>query len=327
MWEALAGLLEEYDLVQSLVFVWSAHSEDGSRPDNLIAMIAEAWIPRVRAPEPFADVVRGAVSPREEMIIAVGQKNNRLHQTLRDLYITEFRRQNVIAHWKGSLFQPASLVFISWATMVAIAVMNANQPAGFLSRPHKWGRLLMSMSSSFLHWWSWIVPLLVIIVTLFLKWSLNNWLNESRRRLDHYYPWALVKWAAGADFMNCLLTLTSAGLDSSGALLALGRTAEPYLKWQVAAVEPFTRNKSIGFSLRQTKRHFPDAGLIAILDHAGQLPTEKFRVVLKAETDKYSAEVLKRFEKARAQVYLWALVIFGVLQILSFLFSGAGALS
>jgi type II secretory pathway component PulF len=326
MWQALATLLDHHDLVESLQIVWEAHSEQGLKPNTLLAMVAESWIPRIRAPEPFADVIKGAVSEREQMIISIGQDRQRLAPILRDLHHSENLLQEIAGRWKGSLRQPFGMIAVSWATVVWVSSIIADQVATLPVRPRGYALTAYHAALWLVHYGSWLLPLIAISVLVTILWSFEHWLGATRTRLDLFWPWSLFKRKEAADFLTALHLLQNAGEDISSSLLAMLRTAPPYLRWQITAIEPLSRKKPLGFALRQTGRRFPDAGVNAVLDVAQRDQPRNFPDHLKRECLTFTEALMRRMEESRQAVELAALLTVGLLQIIALAISSASAI-
>jgi type II secretory pathway component PulF len=316
MWKELAALLEHFDLAASLQIIRQGHSEEGTRPYDLIASVAESWIPRVRAPQPFADVIHGAVSERERLIIAVGQDKADLAGILRRMYRAENTMYEVKARWRAAFREPLMLIVASWAMLVGYAYLVLWQLSLYPEKPR--GLVLTAYNGChWLLWWgAWLIPLALALFALSVLWLLRHWHTRGRTACEVLWPFGLYKALHAADFLLAFSILQGVGEDLPASLRAMAKIGGSYLRWQIEAMEPLARTKSIGFSFRQTGRRFPDSLVNALLDVFSRDDPGHFPEHLERVAEQFSADLVLRMEVSRKATILVALAIAGLLQVL-----------
>lgn len=266
-WRELAALIEQkFDLAKALDLMRNAYSDADTRPNEPMALLTGHWATQLRNNMPFHDIVAPVASERERMLIQVGVASDRLETVLTKLADYEATLHRLSARGRSSLLSPATLIIWSWGLMVA----NANLFIWLTNNSHQIPRGLtakmLHFSESFCHWWSWIVPLVVAVLFVALLNSLARWLDPLRTRVEHRWPYNIYKSQAGCEFLMALNILVAAKQDFSPALRLMSRTAGPYLRWQIDAIEPWTRYLALSAALVRSGRHFPSARIISLFD-------------------------------------------------------------
>ena len=315
MWKELSSLLDRFDLTAALEIIHRGHSEDGTRPNDLIASVAEYWIPRLRAPQPFADIVRNAVSEHERLMIAVGQDKTNQAQILARMHHAEKLMYDVKARWRATFREPVGLIVMAWGMLVGYAYMVLWQYGQYPTRPRGYALMANNYADWLFHWGSWMVPAAVVAIALVVARLLKYWLSPSRTAAERYWPFSLYKASAAANFLHALTILQTAGEDLPASLRAMAKTAGPYLRWQIAAIEPIVRSKSIGDAVRATKRWFPDAHVNAQLDVYSRDDPRNFATHLERIADDFTADLIERMESARKATTLMAISVAALLQV------------
>jgi len=316
MWGQLASLLKRFDLPTALTIIMEGHSEEGRRRNNLIAMTAETWIPLIRSPQPFADVINGFVSERERLIIAVAQNKTNLAEIMARLHHSEALMHEVKARWRSTLRDPLGLIVMSWIILIGYADLILWQLAQLPDKPRGYALEAQHFCQWLFYQASWQAPLALILIGFAISYLLAHWLSPRRVLADSFWPFSLYKSINAADFLLALGILQSAGEDMPASLRAISTVAGPYLQWQISAIEPILRTKSIGDAVRKSGRRFPDSQINALLDIYSRDDGRNFPSHLARIGEEFSAELRQRMETARKNTNFLALSIAGLLQVL-----------
>ena len=316
MWGQLSALIHRFDLPAPLAIIKQGHSENGARPNNLMAMVAEAWLPMIRSAYPFADVVKGFVSERERMVIAAAQDKPNLAEILAQLHAAETLMFEVKARWRANLREPLGLIVMSWLVVIGYADLILWQVAQTPGRPRGYVLEAQQICHWLFYWGSWLVPLTLILLASGVGYLLSHWLSPSRTVADRFWPFSLYKGLNAADFLLALGILQNAGEDMPSSMRSMASIATPYLRWQIKVIEPILRTKSIGEALRRTGRNFPDAQINALLDIFSRDDVRNFPAHLTRLGDDFSAELRERMEVARKHTNFLSLSFAGLLQVL-----------
>jgi type II secretory pathway component PulF len=325
MWRELASLLEQFSLPDALEIIRLGHSENNKRPNDLIAMVAETWIPRIRGNQSLADVTAGAVGDRERLMIAVAENSASFPDVLRRVHHAERILFEVKDRWRASIREPLGLIAWSWAMLVGYAYMVVWQTAQFPTPPRGWAKIAGDLSSGMFYWVSWIVPAIFLSIALSLYLALRFWLSPTRSRWERMWPFSLWKAQHAADFLMALSILTLAGQDVAAALRSMSQTASKYMRWHIDKIEPKARVQDIGQAVADAGDGFPDTLINSLLAVFSQDP-KTFPDHLVRITDEYTDQLVHRMEISRKNTNILALAFAGFLQILNTLLMLASSL-
>jgi hypothetical protein len=322
VWAELATLLRDFTPALALAIIRDSHTEtnpvtgEQRRPNDIVGLAADAWSLQVRNGEPLSDAVQGWVGRREQMMIAVGEQSGQLGEVIRRMAAAEKTIQTLRASWISGLRLPAVLTVWTWITLPGYAYFTIWQLAQYPEIHNPWTLLALSISNIILRWVSWIVPLTVALVALWLRWVTLHWFSPKRADWEHIWPLSLYKAMAATDFLLPLSILKFAGYRNSQALKAIRQTASPYLQWQIDAIEENSRSKTWGETLALADRRFPatqENALMAIFS----LNPETYPDHLQQLTADWIEKLEQRLEANKAATIFATMVLIGILTVIS----------
>ena len=326
IWKNLAVLLKNFPLVTALEIIWRTFSEEGARPNNLIAMVAQSWIEPLRNAQKFSDVIQGAVTDRERLIIAISQDKGNFSQTLVEMYTSEKVLHDIKHRWRVALRDPLVMIVVTWGMLVANAYLTIYQLNLFQIEPDGTLLLALQVSQWIFYTGSWLIPAWFILLAAFVAWLLPNWLHSSRTAFEGLWPFSSYKKMAAANFLNSFTILQASGDSIPSSLMAMYRTAGRYLRWQIEILEPVARTKSIGFAMLKAARRFPDSMVIAQIDIINRNNLRDFPTRLREITDNYTADLIDHLEFIKDVTKNIALGITGLLQLITIVIMLANSL-
>ena len=314
-WRELAALVEQkFDLAAALDLIRTAYSDGDTRPNEPMALLAGQWAAQLRNNVPFHEVIGTIATDRERMLIQVGVASDQLQLVLERLANFESALAKLRARARSAFTSPITLILWSWGLMVANAYIfiwittNSHTPIKGLALK------MLNFSGSFLHWWSWIIPTVLFLMAGTLLYALPRWLDPRRVSVEHRFPFNIYKAGAGCHFLMALSILVAAKQDFSPALRLMSRTASPYLRWEIDAIEPWTRKLSLSVALVKSGRQFPSARIISLIDiyakDAKNFPT-RLDAVAREYVDRYE-ELIQSYQDKISNI---ALVIGVLLQL------------
>ena len=95
----------------------------------------------------------------------------------------------------------------------------------------------------------------------------------------------------------------------------MSKTADPYLFWQISALEPLLRTNRYNDATAAADRDFPDAMVNARLGIALKDHPRHFAAHLKTVTDDFNANLAVRLEENAAATRFVLVILIGVIQI------------
>jgi type II secretory pathway component PulF len=292
-WRELAALVEQkFDLAAALDLIRVAYSDGDTRPNEPMAALAAQWASQLRNNVPFHEVIAPIATDRERMLIQVGVASDQLQIVLEKLADFESVIMKLRARARTAFTSPAMLIVWSWGLMIANAYLFIWITNNSHTHPRGLALKMLSFSQSFWHWWSWVIPLLLIIFAAAIVYVLPRWLDPKRSRVEHRWPFNVYKAQAGCEFLLALNILVAAKQNFSPALRLMSRTASRYLQWQIDAVEPWTRKFDLSVALTRAGRQFPSARIISLIDIYAR-DTKAFP----ARLDQVAQEYVTRYEE------------------------------
>ncbi|HEV2651669.1 MAG TPA: hypothetical protein VGU69_10455 [Rhizomicrobium sp.] len=325
MWDDLSRLLSKFTLAESLEVIRRGHSENGKRPNNAVAMAAETWLPKIRNNQPLSDVIAGAVTDRERLVISVAQLSPNFPQVLQRLHQAESAMGEVKDKWRASIREPLVILALTWAMMTANAYGTIAMMGLYPNGPRGWAAVGLNTSSFIFYWVSWVAPIVVCALVLIYRGLLKHWLSENRVGWEVVWPFSLYKRLHALDFLLALTILALAGKDIPAALRSMRATAPKYLVWQIDAIEPLARDQPLGAAVMAAGRNFPDAQVNALFEIYSTDPIE-FPKRLSDIADDYLAKLLKRIDTNRKVTGFFAILLVGLIQVLTSLLMLAGSI-
>jgi type II secretory pathway component PulF len=326
LWKNLSALLENHNLVEALEIIAQSFSEDGARPNNLVAMVATAWIIPLRNSQKFSDVIKGGVTDRERLIISVSQDKKTFPQILVDMYTSEKRLHDIKQQWRAAIRDPLVMIIVTWVMLVGNAYMSIYQNRMFDMKPDGYVLMALEASEWIYYTGSWLIPVFSVAIAIGFSVALKYWLHSSRVAFERVFPFSTYKKMVGADFLYSFSILQSSGDSIPASLLAMSRIAAGYLLWQIAAMEPIARTKSIGYTFAKVARRFPDPMANAQISIANERTPLTFPARLKEITHQYSDELIDHLEFVKDVTKNVALGVTGLLQIITLIIMLANSL-
>lgn len=160
--------------------------------------------------------------------------------------------------------------------------MTPNTPLSPVSAAMLW------LTNNYFLWFGTTITTLVLVV-LFLIWSLPNMNNKYRIFLEDYPPYSLYRVKLGCTFMAALNGLTKSELTQAEAIEKMYKMSKPYLKHRLLIIHNQLKyGKPLGTALQDAKLNFPDKNIVsylAVLSKHG---------VLEESLDKITATIMER---------------------------------
>lgn len=247
-------------LLQALESIWLLSSRDGKKPNLPIARILRMWIEQVKNGKPLDVAIQGWVPETDRTVIGAGDASGRLPEAIENAcFLYEGQKKIKTAVIAGVAY-PIVLFGMDVAFLFIFGMDVIPKFETALPRD-RWTGLAGQMASMADFVQSWMIPLLVVVLSLVavMFWSMPRWTGKLRVRLEKWPPYSIYKLVEGSGFLLSMAALTAAGVKQTVALRSMMRDARPWYEERISKTLYHVNNGlNLGEALHRTGLRFPD---------------------------------------------------------------------
>ncbi len=267
IYRKLAALLRNrFSLMNSLDMIYNGISEDGSHPNEPMAIAISAWGRSLQEGHPFSDALKGWAPDRERLMLSVGDVSD-LESALLNLIKVSEGSSRMIRPIVSAIAYPSFLMMMAVLILYAIGVYMV--PPMLSAAPNTiWtgtARSLVNLSE-----WiqkNWVIAFAILpTIGAIIYFTIGIWSGKIRVKFDRFPPWSLYKIFTGITWLLALSALVKGGVPVSVALTSLRRDASRYLRDRIdGALFHIKNGDNLGQALSKAKQEFPDKQIISDL--------------------------------------------------------------
>jgi len=268
-YETLMVLLDgnQMQLSEVLQQMHDIASENGSKPDQPMAVILKDLIEQLVEGAPFSVAMIHWIPPEEVALIAAAEKSGQIRQSLEDAVQIIAAKQKIFGAALSGISYPLLLLAIVAALLVEVSLYLVPKLEK-VTPPEHWegSARILYMISSFVTQFG---PFLLgggIVLTYFVIWSMPRLCGPFRVYLDKVFPWSINRVVKGSAFMLTLAVMLSNGIQMLTALNTLAEHATPWLRERIErAIEELGDGSNLGDAFHRAGHGFPDPMAIQFL--------------------------------------------------------------
>ncbi len=243
----------------------------------------------------FSEALEAIGKPPETGLIAAGEESGKLAETLLFTAMTLEAEKTIQSVIKGAMAYPvvliAALLGTFWYSAVEIAPQMEHSVKGMIwtGQPAVYFAIGRFVDSSGIL----LIFAVMVMVVLFIRWTLPRWYGTGRTVADRFPPWSLYRLLHGVRFMTALSTLIQAGIPMAQAIWKLSEDGNPYLRSRLDSILFYIRQgKGFGDALQSTGYDFPDAEIVDAMRVYARMAD--FQKLLKESSGRWLDIVLAR---------------------------------
>lgn len=202
--------------------------------DKIVADISR----RMRDGSTLASALSKWVPPDEVSIISSGEMSGDLPKSLELLIETKLRVATVVKTAKGAMTNPIIYVIAIYAFLLVLGMyvipdlqsaLPENRAQGMAAAMYQGGHLANS-------WVSIIPPLVGIVITYLVIYSLPRWTGRYRVHFEQYFPFSFYRDIYGYAWLMGFTALLRAGMSDVTILKHQMEHASPWLRERLYAL-------------------------------------------------------------------------------------------
>ncbi|QHM90030.1 type II secretion system F family protein [Acetobacter pasteurianus] len=286
VYEMLESLTSQGNSINdALALVYEITSEDGKKPNKLLAYITKDWYDQIRGTVPLSDAVAEWVPARERMAISASGKTGNIAAALRDVIFIMKGEQAIKSAIKGALKEPAMYLVMSFALYYVFATDVIPQFKTILPED-KWGGLPYVALWLSEHLAQTFIPAVFIMIFIIIAiiFSIPRWTGRIRVTFDNIPPWSVYRILIGGSFLLTYSSLKRSGVSDNNILTLLTKGASPWLMERIMATRHILAlgNKNLGDALYESGLEFPSKDTTIVLRAYARNPStfdEKLEIV------------------------------------------------
>lgn len=267
VYRKLAALLRNrFSLMNSLDMIYNGLSEEGSHPNEPMAIAVSSWGRALQEGHPFSEALKGWAPNRERLMLSVGDVSD-LESALMNLIKVSEGSTRMIRPIVSAIAYPSFLMMMSVLILYAIGVYMV--PPMLSAAPGTvWtgtARTLVDLSE-----WiqkNWLIAFSVLpVLGLVIYATIGWWSGGLRVKFDRFPPWSLYKIFTGITWLLALSALVKGGVPVSIALTSLRKDSSRYLRDRIdGALFHIKNGDNLGQALSKAQQEFPDKQIISDL--------------------------------------------------------------
>lgn len=267
VYRKLAALLRNrFSLMNSLDMIYNGLSEEGSHPNEPMAIAVSSWGRALQEGHPFSEALKGWAPNRERLMLSVGDVSD-LESALMNLIKVSEGSTRMIRPIVSAIAYPSFLMMMSVLILYAIGVYMV--PPMLSAAPGTvWtgtARTLVDLSE-----WiqkNWLIAFSVLpVLGLIIYATIGWWSGGLRVKFDRFPPWSLYKIFTGITWLLALSALVKGGVPVSIALTSLRKDSSRYLRDRIdGALFHIKNGDNLGQALSKAQQEFPDKQIISDL--------------------------------------------------------------
>ena len=267
VYRKLAALLRNrFSLMNALDMIYNGISEEGTHPNEPMAIAVGAWGRALQEGHPFSDALKGWAPNRERLMLSVGDVSD-LESALLNLIKVSEGSTRMIRPIISAIAYPSFLLMMSVLILYAIGVYMI--PPMLSAAPNTvWtgtARTLVDLSE-----WiqkNWVAAFAFFpVIGLIIYSTIGIWSNKLRVKFDRFPPWSLYKIFTGITWLLALSALVKGGVPLSMALTSLRKDSSRYLRDRIdGALFHIKNGDNLGQALAKAGQEFPDKQVISDL--------------------------------------------------------------
>ncbi|GBQ85344.1 type IV pilus biosynthesis protein [Acetobacter malorum DSM 14337] len=269
MYDMLENLADQGDSISdALKLIYEVASEDGKKPNALLAYIARDWRDKVEKTIPLSDAVAEWVPARERMAIAASGKTGQIAQSLRDVIFVMDGEIQIKTAIKEAAKEPIISVIMSLGLYYVFSSRVIPQFALILP-PDKWSGVpyaALWMSQNLI---ATLVPIISVVIggIIAIAYSIPRWTGRTRVFFDRLPPWSVYRILMGGSFLLTISSLRRSGMPEKQILQMMTKGASPWLIERLLATRHIlgSGGKTMGDALYETGLEFPSKETTIIL--------------------------------------------------------------
>jgi type II secretory pathway component PulF len=249
----------------ALATIYYIDTNGGENTASPLARAIPGWIAAMKFDgEPIDRVLRGWVSPAEQMILSALAKTGLSAPALAHLAATTKTSQKLI--W--SLVGISAQVYLTLLVGIALGYVFASLlPDLLLGVPIKLysnNIIILKAAGEYLTRYGLLVLALLIVAPVAIVYSLSRLTGPYRHRLDAWPIYQQYRDIQGALMLRAVATLIAAGKGFFEALELLQDVTSPYLAYHIEAILEHQSSRPYA-AMRETGLEFPNGITITTL--------------------------------------------------------------
>ena len=308
LYRKLAALLRNrFSLMNALDMIYNGLSEEGTKPNEPMAVAVGAWGRSLQEGHPFSDCLKGWAPSRERLMLSVGDVSDLESALLNLIKVTEGSTR-MIRPIVSAVAYPAFLLMMSVVIMYAIGVYMV--PPMLDAAPNTiWtgtAKSLINLSAWIQNNWPIAFAFLPTVGGI-IYFTIGIWTGKLRVKFDRCPPWSLYKIFTGITWLLALSALVKGGVPVSVALTSLRKDSSKYLRERIDGALFYIKNgDNLGQALYQSGFEFPDKQIIADLKIYSEL--DNFEEALDKLANEWLEESVYMIEQRAEIMNMFALL-------------------